>query len=308
MARADPIPENRQPTFMALASTPETATRAETALAVSPLLGFIHRPPLLRVSVKSPLQSSPRGGFDVGDAPARRIACSAHVVFHHLDGLLLFAAAGLLHPAPGPGVHCVSRIPSPHNPKIVWRAVLAPRSAWSLRSIPPPIAVLRHRSPCPLVVTSCLRAVLTWANPLHIALEGRLLPCLEDSCCQGTSPLSAHREARFRAFLNRRVCGVQLAMKRDLHAKSFHGFRPPPRCAPRRSLRGRSPRCRSNAPCEPPKRCTWKGVPCCCCSSRPRNPSRLDGRALAEAKTRAAAGSLSEVGGGAGVSVTSRAA
>lgn len=61
MARADPIPENRQPTFMALASTPETATRAETALAVSPLLGFIQRPPLLRVSVKSPLRSAPRG-------------------------------------------------------------------------------------------------------------------------------------------------------------------------------------------------------------------------------------------------------
>jgi len=32
---------NRQPTFMALASTPETTMRAETALAVSPLLGFV---------------------------------------------------------------------------------------------------------------------------------------------------------------------------------------------------------------------------------------------------------------------------
>lgn len=63
-----------------------------------------------------------------------------------------------------------------------------------------------------------------------------------------------HREARFRAFLNRRVCGVQVAVKRILHAKSFHGFRSPSRCTPRRSLRGRSPRCRSSAPHAPPKR------------------------------------------------------
>lgn len=178
------------------------------------------------------------------------------MVLHHLDGLLLFAAAGLLHPAPGPGVHCVSRIPSPQDPKISWRAVLAPRSAWSLRSIPPSLAVPRHRGQCPLVVTSRLQARCSRGRTHSTSrLKAGFGEAIWTPVARGSIRRRVHREARFRAFLYRRVCGVQLAMKRYCTPSPSMGFGPLQGVLPDARCVTRSPRCRSNAPCEPPRRC-----------------------------------------------------
>lgn len=254
MARADTIPENRQPTFMALASTPETATRAETALAVSPLMGFIQRPPLLRVSVKSQLQSAPRGvptsatrQPDASLVPPAWF-CTTSTVYSSsrlqaccilLPDLGFTAFRGFRRPKTRESRGGRCSLPAARGPyevsprRLPYRVTAALALLWLLLAFGRCSRGRTHS-------TSHLKAGLGVAisSPVARLPVGRGL----------------HREARFRAFLNRRVCGVQLAMKRYLHAKSFHGFRSPSRCTPRRSLRDRSPRYRGSAPCGPPKR------------------------------------------------------
>jgi len=88
-------------------SFPTTAWSVPPDIAVGlPLMGLSkERPSIGEVEESTPGRMSPSGLRDRATTPC---PCSVLVVSHHLDGLLLIDLAGLLHPAPDPGVHRVS--------------------------------------------------------------------------------------------------------------------------------------------------------------------------------------------------------
>jgi hypothetical protein len=118
--------ESGDAAFMGLASSSERRWTAEPALAGSPLLGFVHSCPSadliavrpLQVVFRKPLRAEappvPRREDHPRRLAAKRIACSARVVSHHLDGLLRAATSGVLQPVPA-RVRCVAGTTVPHR-------------------------------------------------------------------------------------------------------------------------------------------------------------------------------------------------
>ena len=87
-------------------------------------------------------------------------SCSVLVVSHHLDGFLRSEDAGLLHPAAGHGVRCVSGSRIPGSAAVLWPEPVpqagGPTSSPQRISHPPkessPAAAPRHRGRCPRAV------------------------------------------------------------------------------------------------------------------------------------------------------------
>lgn len=98
---------------------------------------------------------------EMGSSPSGRgfhppTSRSARVVSLHLDGFLRTRAAGLLHPAPGPGVRRVSVEPSHHRtkpkPGAPWVGSSFPRRGHPSKGFPRP-------QPYRITAASCPRAV-----------------------------------------------------------------------------------------------------------------------------------------------------
>jgi hypothetical protein len=120
-----------------------------------PLLGFARFASLHRHTNHA---STPRSRSSLrADGTTRFDSCSAHVVSHHLDGFLRATAAGLLHPATGPGIRHVAPCLLPECSRESHRRTdTDSRDAglFPFKEFPPSAAVPRHRdksrSPQPL--------------------------------------------------------------------------------------------------------------------------------------------------------------
>jgi len=116
--RAVVIPKDRDTTASVAFAPVQSSRFARVGCTDLPLLGFVTGKRFFRT--ESPSDVAPfidmafgvhsRRAFRLcfGDEGATLATCSALVVSHHLDGLLLGRFAGLLHPAADPGVHRVS--------------------------------------------------------------------------------------------------------------------------------------------------------------------------------------------------------
>jgi hypothetical protein len=95
---------------------------------------------------------------------------SALVVSHHLDGLLLTELAGLLHPASGHGVHCVSRLSPPRRAEArAWWRVAVP-------TVPGPFEVSPRRQPYRVTAAVALLLLLRCESTNRVTLESRVAP------------------------------------------------------------------------------------------------------------------------------------
>jgi hypothetical protein len=128
------------------------ATPAEADIVGSSSHGITRFAPLHRSTVRA---STPSGSEELplGRRNYPATSCSALVVSHHLGGLLRAAAAGLLHPAAGPGVRRVSRCLRPGLPKVP--RPVGPFPATRIvpfEGFPSTVAVPHHCGRCPPAV------------------------------------------------------------------------------------------------------------------------------------------------------------
>lgn len=111
---------------------------------VGPPLVASSASPLRRSLPVRPLPASPppKWGSPSGRGFHPPTSRSARVVSHHLGGFLRTGAAGLSHPAPGPGVRRVSAGPPHHRagprPGAPWRWIRLSRDAVTLRRVSSP--------------------------------------------------------------------------------------------------------------------------------------------------------------------------
>jgi hypothetical protein len=128
------------------------AKSAEAEVVGSSSRGIARFAPLHRSTVRA---STPSGSEELplGRRYHPMTSCSALVVSHHLGGLLRAAAASLLHPAAGPGVHRVSRCLRPGLPKVLRPVGPFPAMRFiPFEGFPSSAAVPHHCGRCPPAV------------------------------------------------------------------------------------------------------------------------------------------------------------
>ena len=158
------------------------------------------------------------------------IPCSAFVVFHHRDGLLLLDPLRVLHRSSSLGVRDVSSstplLSSPRVPALRSFTPCTQRSTRGCAAIEgrhpgvgptsPEGLPCRHRLPCPLVLVA-------WTSRLfsvYRALSRRVLPPLRDRCSLGLVRASCcmNLEGSTIPALARRSRLLQLALVRHIRS------------------------------------------------------------------------------------------
>jgi len=154
---ASPPDRNRKsPTLVSLASSSECSLHCQHRLSpMPPLMGFVIRP-----TTDVPVARQLAGASSQRPCGTTRLACSAYVVSHHLDGLLRASSRGFVAPRNRSGVRCVSHPPGANTlaseeARVRDTATALPATRFTpSEEFPSPTAVPHRCGRCLLVVTS----------------------------------------------------------------------------------------------------------------------------------------------------------